>query len=482
MKYILRLFWLSCLLSLLTLEIFLLSGRQSKITNQFEQVYRPIPADVNVSYTNIMLFGDGQAVETMPVAFASALDVNQTISNGAMPRDFYSAMLNEGNTVTDSASNAAPSLSTLIKANSQSTQKQTTISVDDTPPVLPSTRQTDDGSLIYVVQSGDRALNIAARYGVDFDDLLAVNDIQNADNLQIGQELIIPLDEASTNATRLYVVRRGDIPMTIADRFGVSTEDLLAQNNIIDPTSLQVGQELIIPLPNPNLASQNFLGPKIFHQVVAGDTFLDLAVKYGSTAAAIETANPDIPAKRLQLDQVLVIPLINPISAQPARQASRPRANTNTRARYNTVSLASLSVTPLETQNLLEEQMIALVNAQRAANGLSPYQVGPLISGVAKAHAQDMVNRGYFAHTTPEGVTVNARLRVNDVSFTRASENIQRNYRPAGESAQAAFNWFMNSRIHRSNLLSATYTQIGVGAVEGPPGWFTFVLKFTLPE
>ena len=48
-----------------------------------------------------------------------------------------------------------------------------------------------------------------------------------------------------------YVVQAGDFPATIAQKFGVSLEDLLAANPGIDPTNLQVGQVIVIP-PKPN--------------------------------------------------------------------------------------------------------------------------------------------------------------------------------------------------------------------------------------
>jgi LysM repeat protein len=49
----------------------------------------------------------------------------------------------------------------------------------------------------------------------------------------------------------VYVVQSGDIPLTIAEQFGITVEALLAANPGINPNGLQVGQELIIPPPPP---------------------------------------------------------------------------------------------------------------------------------------------------------------------------------------------------------------------------------------
>jgi LysM repeat protein len=46
---------------------------------------------------------------------------------------------------------------------------------------------------------------------------------------------------------KVYVVAKGDNPVTIAKKFKVSYDDLLAANHIDDPHKLKVGQKLIIP-------------------------------------------------------------------------------------------------------------------------------------------------------------------------------------------------------------------------------------------
>lgn len=52
---------------------------------------------------------------------------------------------------------------------------------------------------------------------------------------------------ASGECGETYVVESGDVPFTIAEKCGVSVEDLLSANEIDDPTGLRVGQELTIP-------------------------------------------------------------------------------------------------------------------------------------------------------------------------------------------------------------------------------------------
>jgi uncharacterized protein YkwD len=127
----------------------------------------------------------------------------------------------------------------------------------------------------------------------------------------------------------------------------------------------------------------------------------------------------------------------------------------------------------------MEQQMVAAVNAQREAAGLPPYQADPDISKMALDHAQDMIVRGYFGHVTPEGNTLRDRFaRAGIKDALMVGEDIQRNTRPASEAVQFALDWFMNSRPHRANILHPQHNRIGVGIVEGRPGFYTFVLVF----
>lgn len=48
-----------------------------------------------------------------------------------------------------------------------------------------------------------------------------------------------------------YIVQAGDNPASIAQRFRIKTEDLMAANNIEDPSKLQIGQTLKIPSSAP---------------------------------------------------------------------------------------------------------------------------------------------------------------------------------------------------------------------------------------
>jgi len=55
--------------------------------------------------------------------------------------------------------------------------------------------------------------------------------------------------KAPTHSGKTYTVVKGDNPMTIAKKLKVSYDDLLALNQIEDPRKLKIGQKLLIPKP-----------------------------------------------------------------------------------------------------------------------------------------------------------------------------------------------------------------------------------------
>ena len=50
-----------------------------------------------------------------------------------------------------------------------------------------------------------------------------------------------------SSSGKTYIVKKGDNPVTIAKRLKVSYDDLIALNHVEDPHKLQIGQKLLIP-------------------------------------------------------------------------------------------------------------------------------------------------------------------------------------------------------------------------------------------
>ncbi len=110
----------------------------------------------------------------------------------------------------------------------------------------------EDGTQIHVVRPGQTAWAIAAVYGVDLDDMLALNGLQRPVILQPGDEIVIRLGPDATpppRAPQTYTVQDGDSAWSIAATHGITLDALLAANDLQRPAILQPGDVVIIPRP-----------------------------------------------------------------------------------------------------------------------------------------------------------------------------------------------------------------------------------------
>lgn len=108
---------------------------------------------------------------------------------------------------------------------------------------------------VYTVRSGDTLSTIATRLGMRTAALASLNAIDERSTLRIGQRLRLHSDDTATStAAQRYTVRAGDSITRIAERFGVSTRDMLAWNRI-DPARplIRPGQVLVLHV-QPSLA------------------------------------------------------------------------------------------------------------------------------------------------------------------------------------------------------------------------------------
>lgn len=107
----------------------------------------------------------------------------------------------------------------------------------------------------------------------------------------------------------------------------------------------------------------------------------------------------------------------------------------------------------------VEMQVYQLTNQERQARGLYLYAWNDTLAGAARAHSQDMGNRGYFDHNTPEGVTPGQRITAAGYTWSACAENIAAGQTSPAEVMQS----WMNSSDHRANILATTCCDLGVG-------------------
>ena len=113
----------------------------------------------------------------------------------------------------------------------------------------------------------------------------------------------------------------------------------------------------------------------------------------------------------------------------------------------------------VSAQKKMEDEVLVLVNKERAKNGLKALTMDENVRKVARTKSSDMSTKNYFSHTSPTYGSPFDMLKSFGISYRSAGENIAQGY----TTAEAVVNGWMNSSGHRANILNASYTKIGIG-------------------
>lgn len=111
------------------------------------------------------------------------------------------------------------------------------------------------------------------------------------------------------------------------------------------------------------------------------------------------------------------------------------------------------------------EQVLSLVNAERAKAGVGALVLDPALCQAATARAQEIT--GTFSHTRPDGSDCFTILGQFGISYRAVGENIAAGQR----TPEAVMDSWMDSSGHRANILSASYRKLGVGCVQTGSGY-----------
>ncbi|MEI6970347.1 MAG: LysM peptidoglycan-binding domain-containing protein [bacterium] len=223
----------------------------------------------------------------------------------------------------------------------------------------------------YVIKRGDMLSSIAVRHGVSAKELAKINNITNPNKIKVGQTLLLPagakakavVQKSTQKAVvagegmQVYTVAKNDCLSKIAARFGTTTKDLMAKNEL-SSDKVRVGQKLVVPAkekaqaavaPAADAAAPVLAEPAVVpaaatepsasvpstpaaaveepgatapaavpgadaagftHDVVAGETIQDIAYKYGVSVEKLMSFN-NLTSREIQPPLTLKIPQVN---------------------------------------------------------------------------------------------------------------------------------------------------------------------------
>lgn len=176
----------------------------------------------------------------------------------------------------------------------------------------------------------------------------------------------------------------------------------------------------------------------------------------------------------------LILSLSLLLTSVAGADSTRPRTVSDTKA-STTKTTEELQPIVFKADDL-EERAFAAINRERAAYGLAPLRFASDLSVVARAHSQDMVERDYFAHQSPEGKDLRHRFARYGISNWRyIAENIACNRGYEDPVVTAVTGW-MNSPGHRKNILNKGLVESGIGVAVSEAGRVVFTQVFATRE
>lgn len=177
-------------------------------------------------------------------------------------------------------------------------------------PVVAQTGVPQSGP-IYIVSSGDSLLGIAGTLNVDYDEIMAANNISDPNQIFPGQQLIIPGLEGINGILTSRIVPFGDSQRSISRQYRIPIDQLRRLNHILSPTEFFAGANLIIVQDEdkPSWVGRSSLE--------AGETMLELAIqRKTNTWTSLQINNLDGTWSALPGD-VLFDPGLTADSLQP---------------------------------------------------------------------------------------------------------------------------------------------------------------------
>ncbi len=138
--------------------------------------------------------------------------------------------------------------------------------------------------------------------------------------------------------------------------------------------------------------------------------------------------------------------------------------------------LAGLTEKKVTVDSKLADEILKLINAERAKMGLPALVLDKNITAVTDAHCIDMATNKYLAQKNRQGADLAKRLTDAKIQFTASAENLA-----MGKfTPQVIVDAWMKSEIHKTNILNKDFTKVGISvatALDGTVYWAVDFVK-----
>lgn len=115
------------------------------------------------------------------------------------------------------------------------------------------------------------------------------------------------------------------------------------------------------------------------------------------------------------------------------------------------------------TYQISSQELLNLVNSERARNGLPALILNAKLTNAARQKAAHMFANNYWAHFAPDGTSPWGFIRGQGYNYIYAGENLARGFTTSYDAVQA----WMASPTHKANILSSQFKDVGLTISEG---------------
>ena len=288
--------------------------------------------------------------------------------------------------------------------------------------------------IIYVVREGDTLSQIANRYGVNANSIVQTNGLPNANQLLVGQSLIIPTPDT------YHTVKSGETLSTIAKQYGVTVNSLIQANQLTNPNALNAGTQLFIP--------------PITHIVQPGETLQQIANRYGTTVQAIVRENNISNPNQIYIGLRLAIPRqkpsieVNAYTYQPSEEAVTSLNQIGSLLTY----ISPFAYKIKEDGTLQPVEDAAIIKAARSNNVLPMMSITNFTSTEAGSNVANII----LSNEELREKVVNNALQVMDEKGYKAINIDFENVLPKDRENYNLFLQLAVDRLHPKGYLVST--------------------------